>query len=215
VQEEEVRQMPKVAKDYTAKKKDEILDACEKLYAESSFREVTIKDIAADPHCGCSRPSIYNYFDTIEEIFLGLLGREYIRWTEDLQKILAKESLTRDELARDLAVSLSHRKTMLRIQATNLYEIEENSRLERLVAFKKQMMAAMDILDEILRKFVPDMSGEEREQFRTSFIALLYGIYPCTEPTEKQCEAMDAVGMPHPDMTIEAFTYGCIRRLLS
>ena len=35
-----------------------------------------------------SRPAIYNYFETKEEIFLALFQREYDRWNEDLTAIL-------------------------------------------------------------------------------------------------------------------------------
>ena len=53
----------------------EILNACDRLYREKGFREITIKDISQET--SFSRPSIYNYFETKEEIFLGLLTREY------------------------------------------------------------------------------------------------------------------------------------------
>lgn len=205
--------MPKVDKDYAQKKKDCILDACQQLYEKSSYKDVTMKDIAAAT-CSCSRPTIYNYFETIEEIFLGLLTREYTRWTEDLGEILKEEDLPGDELARALAKTLTKRITMLRIQSTNLYELEDHSRMECLVQFKEEMLQAMDTIDRILQRFRPDMSGQERVQFGRSFFALLYGIYPCTTPTKKQCAAMEQVGMEPPQCTVEEFAFACIKKLL-
>ncbi|MBQ7671297.1 MAG: TetR/AcrR family transcriptional regulator, partial [Clostridia bacterium] len=51
-------------------REEEILNACEKLYERMNFKEITIKEIGAET--SFSRPSIYNYFQTKEEIFLKL-----------------------------------------------------------------------------------------------------------------------------------------------
>ena len=115
-------------------REEEILNACEKLYEEMNFRDVTIKEISA--RTSCSRPSIYNYFQTKEEIFLRLFEREYLLWCEDLEKI-GSRAVKAEELAEKLARSLEKRKLMLKLLAVNLYDMEENSRIERLVSFKK------------------------------------------------------------------------------
>ena len=65
-----------------AKRREEIINACEQLYQTMSFKEITIKEISGVT--SFSRPTIYNYFQTKEEIFLALFEREYNRWNEDL-----------------------------------------------------------------------------------------------------------------------------------
>ena len=67
------------------KRREEIMDACDKLYEEKGFQDITIKDISAETNF--SRPSIYNYFRSKEEIFLGLLTREYEEWNHSLLEI--------------------------------------------------------------------------------------------------------------------------------
>ena len=62
----------------SASRREEIVNACEKLYETVSFREITLKTISEET--SFSRPSIYNYFSTKEEIFLALFAREYDRW---------------------------------------------------------------------------------------------------------------------------------------
>ena len=69
-----------------AQRRDEIVAACEQLYQTMSFREITLKEIGNIT--SFSRPTIYNYFETKEEIFLALFQREYDRWNEDLTAIL-------------------------------------------------------------------------------------------------------------------------------
>ena len=73
--------------DIAAKRKEEIVSACEKLYKSMSFRDITIKDIAKETTF--TRASIYNYFETKEEIFLSLYEKEYYIWNDDLERYLA------------------------------------------------------------------------------------------------------------------------------
>ena len=58
-----------------SKRREEIINACEKLYQTLSFKDITLKDISKET--SFSRPTIYNYFQTKEEIFLALYEREY------------------------------------------------------------------------------------------------------------------------------------------
>ena len=72
--------MLKGSKELTASRKEEIIKACEELYKTMSFKEITIKEIGNAT--SFTRTSIYNYFQTKEEIFLALLQREYERWSD-------------------------------------------------------------------------------------------------------------------------------------
>lgn len=74
--------MPRVGADT---RRDEIIEACSRIYQVKGFNEVTIKAIAE--LTSFSRPSIYNYFETKEEIFLDLLTRECERWADKLEAL--------------------------------------------------------------------------------------------------------------------------------
>ena len=98
--------MPKGSPERTAARKEEIVNACEKLYQTMSFKDITLKEIGSET--SFSRPTIYNYFQTKEEIFLALFEREYVRWNEELESILQdNESLTKGQIAEKLASSLA------------------------------------------------------------------------------------------------------------
>ena len=127
--------MPKGSPERTAARKEEIINACEKLYQTMSFKDITLKEIGNET--SFSRPTIYNYYQTKEEIFLALFEREYVRWNEELQTILRdNRKLTKTELAEKLAVSLANRQQLLKLLAMNNYDMEENSRPELLNSFK-------------------------------------------------------------------------------
>ena len=61
-----------------AQRREEIVGACEQLYQTMSFKDITLKEIGNVT--SFSRPTIYNYFHTKEEIFLALFEREYDRF---------------------------------------------------------------------------------------------------------------------------------------
>lgn len=194
------------------KRREEIMDACERLYESMGFHAITIKTISTET--SFSRPSIYNYFQTKEEIFLGLLTREYMKWNDALRSIIGrKANMDKDALARALAKSMEDRKTLLKVSAMNLYEIEENSRDELLVEYKRTFKESIELFDECLKKHL-GVSAEKSEQIRYAFFPYMYGIYPYAYPTDKQISAMDEVKLSHLDVTIYEMTYQFLKLIL-
>lgn len=80
--------MPKCSGELTSARREEIINACASLYETMGFRDITLRDIGEKT--SFTRTSIYNYFQTKEEIFLALLQREHEAWAADLNKILDK-----------------------------------------------------------------------------------------------------------------------------
>lgn len=74
--------MPRGSEELTNARKEEIINACASLYETMSFRDITIRDIGEKT--SFTRTSIYNYFQTREEIFLALLKREHEMWRGSL-----------------------------------------------------------------------------------------------------------------------------------
>ena len=196
-----------------AQRREEIINACEQLYRTMSFREITLKEIGKIT--SFSRPTIYNYFETKEEIFLALFQREYDRWNEDLTAILEEnEKLTKAELAEKIAASLAGREQLLKLLAMNNYDMEANSRPERLVAFKESYGRSLGLMRELLLKFCPDMGGTEIRNFIYIFFPFMFGIYPYTAVTEKQKTAMKDAGIDYVYQTVYELTHSCLIRLL-
>lgn len=205
--------MPKGSKELTASRKDEIITACAELYKTMSFKEITVKEIGNAT--SFTRTSIYNYFQTKEEIFLALMQREYETWIEQLRQIQAShDSLSRKELASALAHSLEDRPDLLKLLSMNHYDMEENSRIERLVEFKTVYGGALAEVRNCLNQFCPDMTVQEKQDFIFSFFPFMFGIYPYTVVTEKQREAMAQARVEYVYMSIYEITYAEVKRLL-
>lgn len=195
------------------KRREEIINACEQLYQTMSFKEITLKEIGSVT--SFSRPTIYNYFQTKEEIFLALFAREYDRWNEDLTGILESyEALSSSELADKIAKSLTKRKQLLKLLSMNNFDMEANSRQELLTAFKTSYGRSIQLVCMLLGKFKPDMNITEIQNFIYIFFPFMFGIYPYTVVTEKQRSAMNEAGVDYVYQSIYEITYTCLSRLL-
>ncbi len=205
--------MPKGSPMLTEARREEIINACEKLYQTMSFKEITIKEIGNET--SFTRTSIYNYFQTKEEIFLALLQREYELWIASLKRTMAQaDTMTKDEFADMIAHSLEERAQLLKIMSMNHYDMETGSRPEHLKAFKVAYGASIRTVQDGLNRYFPDMTDTEKQNFIYTFFPFMFGIYPYTFVTEKQRTAMEAAGVNYVLMSIYEITYHCVRELL-
>lgn len=205
--------MPKGTPELTNARKEEIINACETLYRTMGFKDVTLKEIAH--YTSLSRPSIYNYFETKEEIFLAILQREYELWVKELDAIISKrDAMTKDEIARTLAETLDHRQQLLKLMSMNHFDMEANSRDERLIQFKVAFGNSIKAVGRLLEKFCPDWTALDRETFLYAFFPFIYGIYPYTVVTEKQRQAMADANVGYIYLSTYEITYRCAKKLL-
>ncbi|MCR4739505.1 MAG: TetR/AcrR family transcriptional regulator [Lachnospiraceae bacterium] len=205
--------MPKGSPERTAARKEEIINACEKLYQTMSFKDITLKEIGNET--SFSRPTIYNYYRTKEEIFLALFEREYVHWNEELQSILRdNETLTKEQTAKKLASSLANREQLLKLLAMNNYDMEANSRPELLRSFKVAYGGSIENVSGILKKFCPGKSDEEIRDFIYVFFPFMFGIYPYTAVTDKQRKAMKDAEVDFVYRSVFELVNNCLLKLL-
>lgn len=205
--------MPKGSKELTNARKQEIINACASLYETMSFKEITIKEIGKVT--SFTRTSIYNYFQTKEEIFLALLQQEYELWCEDLTKLHDKyEKMSVDDFAKNLALTLVDRERLLKIMSMNHYDMESNSRMENLVEFKIVYGNSIRCVTRCLEKFFPTITVIDIQNFIYAFFPFLFGVYPYTVVTDKQREAMEKANANYVFLTMFEIIYSIIKKLL-
>ena len=205
--------MPAASVERTNARREEIINACEKLYQTMSFKEITLKEIGKET--SFSRTSIYNYFETKEEIFLALLKREYDLWISQLNGTIESHlSMTNEEIADVFAKTLDERRQLLKIMSMNHYDLEENCRMEMLVDFKISYGNAMKTVIRLLEKFRTDMDEKKREEFVYSFFPFMFGIYPYTVVTDKQKEAMEKAEVNYIYSSVYDLTFSAVKRML-
>ncbi|MBQ7477267.1 MAG: TetR family transcriptional regulator [Selenomonadaceae bacterium] len=205
--------MLKGSPEFTVSRKNEIVSACAELYKKFSFKDITLQKIGDSTTF--TRTSIYNYFQTKEEIFLALLQREYELWIEELDEIEKNNSaLTREEFADKLSKSLEHREVLLKLMSMNHFDMERCSRLENLIDFKRSYGESLKAVKRCLDKFFPKMTAQEKETFMYIFFPFVYGIYPYVIVTDKQKQAMDAAETNFVYHTIYELAYKCLIKIL-
>ena len=210
----EVKILPKYSAEATANRREEIINACEKLYRTQSFKDITIIDIGEET--SFTRTSIYNYFNTKEEIFLALLQREYELWIANLEKIVAENDfLSKEKFADALAQSLENREQLLKLMSMNHFDLEMNSCDENLIDFKKSYGKSLRAVKNCLDKFCPEKSEVERQNFLYAFFPFVYGIYPYAVVTDRQKHAMKEADVNFKFHSIYQLAYNCILKLLS
>ncbi|MBE6720694.1 MAG: TetR/AcrR family transcriptional regulator [Ruminococcaceae bacterium] len=205
--------MPKASPALASKRKKEIMNACRELYKTLNFKEITIKEIAN--YTSFTRPSIYNYFQTKEEIFLEVFKEEYDLWSDDLTALIeTKTQFTTAELSQQIARSLEKRTLLLKLLSVNLYDMEETSSLERLTEFKRSYRRSIEAFKALLRRHCTSLSDGDITELTVTFFELMHGIYPYAHVTEKQAKAMDAAGIVRDKKTIYEHTLIGLERLL-
>lgn len=205
--------MPKGSEKLTNERKEEIIDACASLYETMSFKDITIRDIGS--RTSFTRTSIYNYFQSKEEIFLALLTREHDAWINDLKAETDKhESMSAESFADMLASTLQKRECMLKLMSMNLYDMECNSRIENLVEFKKSYAKSLDAISYCLKRFFPVTSDDIRE-FIYAFFPFLFGVYPYTSHTKKQKEAMQLANVEYTELSVYEIIKTFVNKMLN
>lgn len=205
--------MAKGSQALTQTRREEIINACAKLYETMSFKEITIKEIAA--FTSFTRPAIYNYFQTKEEIFLALLQQEYEAWTADLDTLRSTGSgNAKEDLAEQVSRTLERRELLLKLLSMNLNDMEQNSRMEALIDFKAAYGNSIRALRDCLTRFCPELDRQAQQDFLVSFFPLVYGIYPYSAVTDKQKEAMEHAKVDFEYLSIHDIAYIGAKKLL-
>ena len=205
--------MPRGSEELTNARKAEIINACAKLYDTKNFKEITLKEIGEKT--SFTRTSIYNYFQTKEEIFLALLQQEYEKWIDDLNEMLHNnKTMSAEQFADSLARSLEKRERLLKLMSMNHYDMEANSRMENLIAFKTVYGNSMRTVTSCLQKFFPRMTAGDIQEFIYAFFPFLFGVYPYTVVTDKQKKAMEKANANYVFLSIYEITKSIVQKLL-
>ena len=206
--------MPRGSGELTQARREEIVSACARLYQTLSFKDITMNRIAAETTF--TRTSIYNYFQTKEEIFLALMEREYRLWVQELDEMRRMHDvLSVEAFAGQMGRTLEHRPMLLKLLSMNHFDMEANSRLERLTDFKGAYGASIEAVRRCLEKFFPQMDARARQGFLYAFLPFLFGMYPYTTVTENQRQAMADAGLDFVYMSVYDMVFNCVRALLS
>lgn len=136
----------------------ELLDTATSLFAEQGYESTTLLDIAKA--LGISRPALYNYVSSKEELLTMLVQQVSHDMAEVLEQLTARADLSPTEKLRDVVGLLVHQRTKHPDQF-RILDRSENALPEPIGAEHRE--AKRKILREVM---VVIEDGVEKEEFR-------------------------------------------------
>jgi AcrR family transcriptional regulator len=168
-----------------------ILDAARTLFAELQYEEISLNGIARE--AGLSKPSVYTYFSSREEIFLTIFAEEQESFLRSVTKRLGRIR-SKDAVARVSRVwveaALAH-ETMLHLLPLVMSSLERNSSAEQIVEFSQNGQALIGKLVQALARVDLGLDREQWTLFVQCSTSLIAGMWPIANPAENIREALD------------------------
>lgn len=172
-----------------ANRQEEIINACYSLYLNGKYDDITFGKISEIT--SISRPSIYNYYITREEILLDVLEKEYFKWYKNLKNIFDENTrLNKKDLCNLLVNSFDGFDIFLRLLSIQYSIIEKNCSFEKLTQFKMNTQAILKSLESVVVKTFPRSSTEARSTFVLTMFSVVGNFYEMCNPNETQVKAM-------------------------
>ena len=188
-----------------AERRESILVAARALFAEQDYEDISLNSIARE--AGFSKPNVYRYFATREEIFLVIFEREQGLFVEALikrlKRIRAKDPV--ESIARAwVDVALKH-KVWLDLLPKLSMSMEKHSSVEQIVEFKKVGYERFGKLIATFHEAYPILDVAEWAMVAQCGYSLMAGLWPHANPGDKVVEAMN-----HPDVNQTLWNFSVI-----
>ncbi len=158
-------------------RKQEITKCALDIYKKQGYQEVNFSNIAKSTKF--TRPTIYTYFKTKEEILL-LLILQYAKIATNLleKNIAKKDTFSIEEISdifADIFISVPEYIELYSILYTI---IAPNTSIEALANFRKEFLAYEVPFAALLRKAYPNISDHDVHHFLVMYHSLACGHYP-------------------------------------
>lgn len=188
-----------------AVRRDAILTAARAHFSELDYEEISLNGIARE--AGFSKPNVYRYFTTREEIFLAIFEEEQGQFVDALiarlKRIRTKDPV--DAIARAwVEVALKHR-VWLDLLPQLSTSMERNSSVEQIVEFKKVGYERFGRLIEAFHSVYPTIDQVGWASVAQCGYSLMAGLWPHANPGDNVVEAMQ-----HPDVNQPLWDFAAI-----
>jgi AcrR family transcriptional regulator len=139
-----------------------------------------------------TRPTIYKYFNTKEEILLKILLSDAESWVTSLVNSFKLNKIYSIEEVADIWVdTISENYRLLNLYSMLFTTIEKNVSLEALVEFKKGFLKLQESIVTLVSQLFPKASVEVIQSFLVNQLALALGLYPMCQLCELQIRAIE------------------------
>jgi AcrR family transcriptional regulator len=160
----------------------DLVKAARTLAARDGVRGVTLTAIATQ--AGVHVSAVRRYFDSWEEILLGLAEEGYAEWTHALiDRVHGREGLTSADLARAVTETLVERPLFCDLLTHVTLNLEREVTYERVRAFKFTVGAALAPLTEAIARGSA-LTAEQANDLIIAVISMTAPLWQAAHPAE-------------------------------
>lgn len=159
-------------------RKENILNAAAELLLTEDYDNITLATISQKTNI--SRPSMYNYYKTKEEIFLDLMVREYLAWQSELEDLFPRR-VSRETFCKRLARSLIKQHLLIRLFSVRQFQLEKKMGDEKMNRFYETVKPFFDTFTAMLNKQFPSTEKSKLDMFKIQFTLYCYSVYPMSQ----------------------------------
>lgn len=166
---------------------DDILEQTSQLFLEQEYEDITLASVAKD--LNISRPSLYNYFSSKEELFLALLKKSYLNCENRLRKQVPVKQSTQ-AFCEQLIHTFFEDALFIKLLSLHSAVLESKCPYETMVQFKKDTLSFFHTQFEIIRQQFPDSSEESCWIFLQRFTTISQTFYQYSHIPPEQVQIM-------------------------
>lgn len=178
-----------------AERRSAILDAAADLFTEYEYGAISLNGIAEA--AGISKPSVYRYYASKEEIFLVILTEQRDSFLSEFTKRIRKLDAPAEahQIAGAWTATALHHETLLDLLPLLITSLERNSSMDEVVKFKASGNLHMGPVIESLCTVHPTLAPDQWIRVIETAVAHMAGLWPMCNPGEQVAAAMQ-----HPDV---------------
>lgn len=174
----------------------EIIDATASIYNSVGYEGLNFSIISE--YTKFTRPNIYKYFKTKDEILLVILKEDFKAFTSALIKSFKINKIySLKEITEIWTDRLLEHGRLLDLYALLFTAIEKNVSVEALAEFKRELISIYFQLIDFIGELFPNASKDSIKNFIYSGLILACGLYPMSKLTNLQKEAIKLSGMDY------------------
>lgn len=167
----------------------EIIDAASSIYDSSGYEGLNFSAISE--YTKFTRPNIYKYFKTKDEILLIILKEDLKSFLMSLIKSFKINKLySLYEISEIWTDTLIKHSRLLKLYAILFTTIEKNVSVESLAEFKKELIKMQLQLIDFVSQLFPNASYDSINEFTYYQLILACGLYTMSNLSDLQLEAI-------------------------
>jgi AcrR family transcriptional regulator len=192
-----------------------ILDAAVGFLEQADLHQITIASVATQ--AGIAKGTVYLYFRTKEELFLGALERLLEAWYNELDGALAGGQgwLSASALAELITASLTRRSLLRRLLALLGPVLEHNLDAERALRFKWRVAGRLASTGALLERRTVFLRPGDGPRLLLQLQALAAGLQSLAEPAPAVRDVLSAPGLESLRLEFDRDYRSSVRALLT